>query len=109
MIQQLDRWLDSSSNFNLFVGIIAAVAILSAVAYTYFFTKIGKTDEYGLKIRLNVTNRMFATLTVMLILFVFLVPEGTEHFRQILLGCFSVTSLVGAVSAGRVYIRDFKG
>lgn len=108
MIEYLDNWLEVSGNFNLFVGVVAAVALLSAAAYTYFFTKIGKTDEYGLKIRLSVTNGMFSTLMGMLILFVLLGPQHTAHFRQMLLLCFSVTALVGAVSAGYFYKRDFK-
>ncbi len=108
MIELLDNWLEISRNFNLFVGMTTAVALLSAAAYTYFFNKIGKTDEYGVKIRLNVTNRMFSTLMGLLILFVLLVPQNTEHFRQMLLLCFSVTALVGAVSAGYFYVRDFK-
>lgn len=108
MIEYLDSWLDVSGNFNLFVGAVTAVALLSAAAYTYFFSKIGKTDEYGVKIRLSVTNWMFSTLLGMLVLFVLLVPQHTEHFRQMLLVCFSVTALVGAVSAGYFYKRDFK-
>jgi drug/metabolite transporter (DMT)-like permease len=107
MIEYLDHWLEVSGNFNLFVGVVAAVALLSAAAYTYFFTKIGKTDEYGLKIRLSVTNWMFSTLMGMLVLFVLLVPQHTEHFRQLLLLCFSVTAMVGAVSAVYFYVRDF--
>ncbi|KKO52454.1 hypothetical protein [Paenibacillus sp. DMB20] len=108
MINHLDVWLGNNSNFNLFVGIISSVGLISAIIYTYFLSKIGKKDEYSLQIRLNVTNKMFISLTILFILFALFVPSEVVYVKQIIYMCFSITVLVGAISAAYYYIRDFK-
>lgn len=40
------------------------------VLYTFFLRKIGEKNEYSLQIRLNVTNKMFITLTDLFIAFI---------------------------------------
>jgi uncharacterized membrane protein len=107
-MNNLDRWLDVSSNFNIFIGVITCIGIVSIVIYTLFLNKIGKKDEYSLQIRLNVTNKMFISLIILFTLFVFLVPNNMLHYKQIIYMCFALTVLVGAVSAAYYYIRDFK-
>lgn len=46
------------------------------VLYTFFLSNIGKKNEYSLQIRLNVTNKMFITLTDLFIAFILVVPSG---------------------------------
>lgn len=108
MITNWDTWLGVSSNFNLFIGILSAVAIISAAAYTIKLSLIGKKDEYSLQIRLQVTNNMFGTLMLLFIIFAFLMPNEIEHYKQIIFTSIPITALVGAISAGYYYIRDFK-
>lgn len=108
MVNDLDKWLNVTENFNLFVGIISFVGLLSIVVYTFFLTKIGKKDEYSLQIRLNVTNKMFITLMILFIAFTFVVPNGLVYSKQFIYACFSITALVGAISSGYYYFRDFK-
>lgn len=108
MINQLDTWLDKGSNFNLFIGIVILIGAVSLVIYTYFLNKIGKKDEYSLQIRLNVTNKMFITLIILFIAFIFVVPKDIVYYKQLIYLCFSITALVGAISAAYYYIRDFK-
>lgn len=108
MITNLDVWLGESSNFNLFVGIITSIGIISAIIYTYSLSKIGKIDEYSLQIRLNVTNKMFITLMLLFIIFVLFVPSDVVYMKQIIYMFFAITALVGAVSAAYYYYRDFK-
>ncbi|PQP85199.1 hypothetical protein C0Q44_12135 [Paenibacillus sp. PCH8] len=108
MMNNLDRWLDVSSNFNIFIGVVTFIGIISAFVYTLFLNKIGKKDEYSLQIRLNVTNKMFISLIIVFALFVVLVPNDMLHYKQIIYMCFAVTVLVGAISAAYYYVRDFK-
>lgn len=109
MINNLDTWLENAENFNLFVGIISSVGILSIIIYTIFLNKIGKKDEYSLQIRLNVTNKMFISLILLFTIFALIVPNEVVHFKQIIYMFFSITVLVGAISAAYYYVRDFKG
>lgn len=104
----LDSWLDNGSNFNLFIGIVTSVGILSMIIYTYFLNKIGKKDEYSMQIRLNVTNKMFISLAILFIAFIFVVPNGLVYYKQLIYMCVSITALVGAISAAYYYVRDFK-
>ncbi|MFF2888554.1 hypothetical protein [Paenibacillus sp. NPDC057967] len=108
MVHELDQWLKVMDNFNLIVGIMDLVGLLSIVAYTIFLTKIGKKNEYNLQIRLNVTNKMFVTLMVLFIAFIFLVPSGMVHYKQLVYLLFSITALVGAIASGYYFFRDFK-
>lgn len=108
MLNNLDPWLDIRSNFNLFVGIVTSVGLISVIIYTYFLNKIGKKDEYSLQIRLHVTNSMFISLLVLFTVFSVVVPDETVYYKQIIYMCFSIAVLVGAISAGYYYVRDFK-
>ncbi|USB33044.1 hypothetical protein [Paenibacillus sp. YPG26] len=108
MINNLDTWLGNGSNFNLFIGIVTFIGILSISIYTYFLNKIGKKDEYSMQIRLNVMNKMFITLAILFIAFIFVVPSGLVYYKQLIYLCVSITALVGAVSAAYYYVRDFK-
>lgn len=108
MINELDVWLSNGSNFNVFVGIITFVALISVVVYTYFLNKIGKKDEYSLQIRRSVTSKMFISLVILFIAYIFVVPGNLVYYNQLIYMCFSITALVGAVSAAYYYVRDFK-
>lgn len=108
MVNNLDMWLANISNFNLFVGVICSVGLISAVIYTYFINKIGKRDEYSLQIRLNVTNIMFISLVILFTAFVLVVPSEVVYYKQIIFTNFSITALAGAISAAYYYFRDFK-
>lgn len=109
MISSLDLWLSHVNNFNLFVGIVIFIGISSMAAYTYFLNKIGKKDEYSLQIRLGVTNKMFISLVILFMMFIFVVPSGLVYYKQLIALCISITALVGAISAAYYYVRDFKG
>ncbi|MGG4398035.1 hypothetical protein ABEX25_27460 [Paenibacillus thiaminolyticus] len=108
MLNDLDKWLDVPGNLNLFVGIVSSIGLLGVVLYSFFLTKIGKKDEYSLQIRLNVTNKMFITLTVLFTAFIFVVPNGLVYYKQLIIACFCITLLVGAISSAYYYFRDFK-
>ncbi|REK77719.1 hypothetical protein [Paenibacillus paeoniae] len=107
MYKHVDQWLAVSDNFNLFIGILCVIGFGSAIMYTIFLNKIGKKDEYSLQIRLNVTNKMFIALLVLLVAATF--PDGSAvYFKQLIYSCGVLTMLVGALSSGYYYYRDFK-
>lgn len=89
-------------------GVITFIGLLSMVVYTLFLNKIGKKDEYSLKIRLNVTNNMFIALVITFIVFFIVVPDGFIHYKQIIAALIAITALVGAISTIYYYRRDFK-
>ena len=108
MLNDLDQWLNVTKNFNLFVGVAIFVGLLSVVVYTLFLNKIGKKDEYTLRIRLNVTNNMFITLVITVTAFILLTSNGFVHYSQLIIACFIIAILVGAISSVYYYYRDFK-
>lgn len=107
-MNNLDNWLNHSENFNLFIGLITVLGLISIIAYTLLLNKIGKKDEYSTGIRLRITHVMFATWAVLFIIFIAWVPDSMVHMKQMVYLCMALTAFAGAVSAAYYYIRDFR-
>jgi multisubunit Na+/H+ antiporter MnhB subunit len=109
MIDVLNNWmLESSRNFNIIVGLTMILHAGSIFALIYFSKKIGKPDERTNAIYLKVTSCMFTTQMIMIALFISLVDNNIEYFRQLFILFEGIVFLVGAIYAFRLYRKDFK-
>ncbi|MCH7320477.1 6-aminohexanoate hydrolase [Solibacillus sp. MA9] len=108
MIDVLDRWmLESVVNFNIFVGIMTFIYIGSLLVLFFVGKKFGKPDERTNSIYLKIISSMFSTQLIMTGMFISLVDNDIQNFRQFLLLFQAIVFLVGAISAFRLYKKDF--
>ncbi|MGM0890526.1 MAG: 6-aminohexanoate hydrolase [Bacillota bacterium] len=108
MIDVLDRWmLENVVNFNIFVGIMMFIYIGSLLVLFFVGKKFGKPDERTNAIYLKIISSMFTTQLIMTGLFISLVDSDIQHFRQFLLLFQAIVFLVGAISAIRLYQKEF--
>ncbi|ATP39784.1 6-aminohexanoate hydrolase [Solibacillus sp. R5-41] len=108
MIDVLDRWmLESVVNFNIFVGVMTFIYIGSLLVLFFVGKKFGKPDERTNAIYLKIMSSMFSTQLIMTGVFISLVDNDIQNFRQFLLLFQAIVFLVGAISAFRLYKKDF--
>jgi hypothetical protein len=108
MIDLLDRWmLESSVNFNVFVGMMMLIYMGSIVALFFIGKKVGKPNEKTNAIYLRVISSMFFTQLIMTGLFISLVDSNIHNFRQFLLLFQAIVLLIGAVSAFGFYQKGY--
>ncbi|MEH7010007.1 6-aminohexanoate hydrolase [Neobacillus niacini] len=108
MIDVLDRWmLENVVNFNIFVGIMMFIYIGSLLVLFFVGKKFGKPDERTNAIYLKIISSMFTTQLIMTGLFISLVDSDIQYFRQFLLLFQAIVFLVGAISAIRLYQKEF--
>lgn len=109
MINVLDRWmLENVYNFNIFVTIMMLIYVGSLLVLFFIGKKFGKPDERTNAIYLKIISSMFTTQLIMTGLFISLVDSNIHHFRQFLLLFQAFVFLVGAISAFRLYQKDFR-
>jgi cytochrome bd-type quinol oxidase subunit 2 len=99
MVEALDTWLsNSTTNFNIFVGITGAIVALSLIVMAYATHKIGKRDERATALYLNASSTMLVVLLLLLAIFIAWVDRNTVHFRQFLTAIIALTFASGALS-----------
>jgi multisubunit Na+/H+ antiporter MnhB subunit len=109
MIDFLNNWmLESSQNFNVIVGLTMILHAGSICMLIYISKKFGKPDERTNAIYLKITSCMFTTQMVMITIFISLVDNNIEYFRQLFILFEGLVFLVGAIYAFRLYRKDLK-
>jgi hypothetical protein len=109
MIDVLNDWmLESSRNFNVIVGLTMILHVVSIFTLIYIGKKFGKPDERTNAIYLKITSCMFTTQMIMITIFISLVDNNMEYFRQLFILFEGIVFLVGAIYSFRLYRRDFK-
>lgn len=101
MIETLDVWLNTSTNFNIFVG-VTMIAMIASLCTMYIASrKIGKRDERTSQIYLKISNTTLIVLLMLLSIFISLVGADVVHFRQILIAMIALAIGCGAILMAR--------
>ncbi|EJQ90731.1 6-aminohexanoate hydrolase (plasmid) [Bacillus mycoides] len=109
MIDLLNKWmLESTDNFNIFVGFTSLLWVGSAIVLFIIYKKIGKPDERTNTIYLKITSCMFTTQILMNAIFISLVGKDIENFRQIFILFEAFVFFVGAIYSFKLYRQEYK-
>lgn len=109
MIEMLDKWMSKDiGNFNLIVGILSILTLVSIITLIWVWKRFGKPDERTNGIFLKITGTMFVTAMVVSALFISLVDKNIQNFRQIYLLMQSFIFIVGAIESVYLYVKDFR-
>ncbi len=109
MIDLLNKWmLESTDNFNIFVGFTSLLMLGSAIVLFIMMKKFGKPDERTNAIYLKVISCMFGTQIVTNAIFISLVGKDIETFRQIFILFEAFVLFVGAIYSFKLYRQEFK-
>jgi len=109
MIEVLDKWMSEDiGNFNLIVGILSILTIVSMITLIWVWKRFGKPDERTNGIFLKITGTMFVTAMIVSALFISLVDKNIQNFRQIYLLMQSFIFIVGAIESVYLYVKDFR-
>ncbi|MGG3529076.1 6-aminohexanoate hydrolase [Bacillus pseudomycoides] len=108
MLDQLNNWmLESTDNFNIFVGFTCILMLGSAIVLYIIYKKIGKPDERTNTIYLKITYSMFITQILMNSLFISLVSKDM-YFRQFFILTQALVFFVGAIYSIKLYRKECK-
>ncbi|EOQ01308.1 hypothetical protein KOY_05358 [Bacillus cereus VDM021] len=108
MLDQLNNWmLESTDNFNIFVGFTSLLMLGSAIVLFIIYKKIGKPDERTNTIHLKITYCMFVTQILMNSLFISLVSKDM-YFRQFFILTQALVFFVGAIYSIKLYRKECK-
>ncbi|MBE7127627.1 6-aminohexanoate hydrolase [Bacillus mycoides] len=108
MIDQLNNWmLESTDNFNIFVGFTSLLMLGSAIVLFIIYKKIGKPDERTNTIYLKITYSMFVTQILMNSLFISLVSKDM-YFRQFFILTQALVFFIGAIYSIKLYRKECK-
>ncbi|HGE5783125.1 MULTISPECIES: hypothetical protein [Bacillus cereus group] len=108
MLDQLNNWmLESTDNFNIFVGFTSLLMLGSAIVLFIIYKKIGKPDERTNTIYLKITYSMFVTQILMNSLFISLVSKDM-YFRQFFILTQALVFFVGAIYSIKLYRKECK-
>ncbi|MED0950899.1 6-aminohexanoate hydrolase [Bacillus mobilis] len=109
MIDLLNKWmLESTGNFNIVVGLTALLFLGSVIALIIIYKKIGKPDERTNPIYFKIISCMFTTQILMNCIFISLVGNDIENFRQIFILFEAFVFFVGAIYSFKLYRQEFK-
>ncbi|EOP68301.1 hypothetical protein KOW_03510 [Bacillus cereus VDM006] len=108
MIDLLNKWmLESTDNFNIFVGFTSLLMLGSAIVLFIIYKKIGKPDERTNTIYLKITYCMFVTQMLMNSIFISLVSKDM-YFRQFFILTQALVFFVGAIYSIKLYRKECK-
>lgn len=109
MINVLNDWmLESTGNFNVIIGIIMAIFIISFLTLAYVGMRVGKPDERTNGIYLKIASSMFIVQVIMNAIFISLIGIEIEYFRQFFIMFQAIVFLIGAFYSFGLYRKDFK-
>ncbi|MGZ9785529.1 6-aminohexanoate hydrolase [Bacillus pseudomycoides] len=108
MIDLLNKWmLESTDNFNIFVGFTSLLMLCSVIVLFIIYKKIGKPDERTNTIYLKITYCMFVTQMLMNSIFISLVSKDM-YFRQFFILTQALVFFVGAIYSIKLYRKECK-
>lgn len=108
MLDLLNNWmLESTDNFNIFVGFTSLLMLGSAIVLFIMMKKFGKPDERTNAIYLKVISSMFGTQIVTNAIFISWVSKDM-YFRQFFILSEAIVFFVGAIYSVILYRKEFK-
>lgn len=109
MINVLDKWMSESiTNFNIVVGGITILMLVSVGVLLWVWKQFGKPDERTNGLFFKITAAMFIMSMLTSSIFIAWVDKDIQNFRQIFLLLESLVFLVGAVYSVLLYLKEFK-
>lgn len=107
MLNRIDLWIENDiSHFNVFVGIILIIFILSTITIVFLNYKLGKKDERKNLIQLKVSKVVCISLIVFLCFYLLTAENDLTYEKQYLTLGISLSLFSGAIACIYYYVRE---